>query len=69
MVKEHRKDQFWREYIANHIWLVAGALCGLSGQDLPTQIYSDAIRPEEVKKEKPKTAAEIIQGVRDKLRA
>ena len=66
-MEEYRKEQLWREYTANHIWLIAGALCGITGQDLPSKIFSDMIRP--VQAEKPKTAAEIIQGVRDKLQA
>ena len=67
MVEEYRREQFWREYTANHIWLIAGALCGITGQELPSKIFSDMIRPKQA--EKPQTAAEIIHGVRDKLRA
>lgn len=66
MLLEWREERYWQEYTADHLWLIGGALCALSGRDYDMPNYSTVIHPEENKQQ---TAEEIKQQLLAELRA
>ena len=46
LLNEYRKEKFWREYIAIHVWHTARAAVEARGYELNTPSYTEIMHPD-----------------------
>lgn len=66
MYEDDSRKRMTEAYIAEHLWLVVGALYAFSGNKLDTPRYTEMIEPKLAEKDK-RTARQIISDIRDRL--
>ena len=66
MLNQERKERFWREYVAVHLWHTAKAVVEARGYELNTPSYTEIMHPG--KKPEELTTEQITDNLLSKLK-